>query len=221
MSLDTDYNDFWYAPSDMRLCKEVTMKKGKKSYRNVVEAPSTQMRDPETRVVALRDRVMRFVKFASSSLICTALDQVVAGVLFVVLRGPMQGMGFLRILVGTVIARCISQALNYALNHRLVFNAKGNTEQRRPSRRESLPRFLVVAVGILTLSTIGVYLLHRYAGMQESVAKVVMDAALFFLNYALQRTWVFGSEVSVPASKVRRRKRKKHNSSPGSPADEE
>lgn len=43
----------------------------------------------------------------------------------------MRGLGFLRILLGTFVARCVSQALNYALNHRLVFVVDPEDESPR------------------------------------------------------------------------------------------
>lgn len=150
-------------------------------------------------------RVARFLRFMGSSLACTVIDQVLAGVLFLLLRKPMRGMGFLRILVGTVIARVVSQAINYSLNHRIVF-AGGAAAAQRPSRRESLPRFLAVAAFVLVLSTTGVYLLHAYLGIAESIAKVGVDSALFFVNYYLQRNWVFTTEPTIsPRKAIRRR----------------
>jgi dolichol-phosphate mannosyltransferase len=151
-------------------------------------------------------RVARFLRFMGSSLACTVIDQVLAGVLFLLLRKPMRGMGFLRILVGTVIARVVSQTVNYSLNHRLVF-AGGSAQAQRPSRRESLPRFLAVAAFVLSLSTLGVYLLHTRFGIVEPVAKVGVDATLFFLNYYLQRNWVFTTEPTISPRKALKRPR--------------
>ena len=155
--------------------------------------------------------IRRFLRFAGSSFTCTVLDQLLAGILFLLLRKPMQDLGFLRIMFASVVARIFSQALNYALNHKLVFvggtgggNA-GAKVPRRPSRRESLPRFLAVATFILSLSTVGVYLLNTYLDIQESVAKLLMDGGLFFVNYYLQRNWVFTTEPSINPRRTRRK----------------
>lgn len=155
--------------------------------------------------------IRRFLRFAGSSFTCTVLDQLLAGILFLLLRKPMHDLGFLRIMVASVVARIFSQALNYALNHKLVFvggtggeNA-GAKVPRRPSRRESLPRFLAVATIILALSTVGVYLLNTYLDIQESVAKLLMDSGLFFVNYYLQRNWVFTTEPSINPRRARRK----------------
>ena len=151
----------------------------------------------------------RFVRFAGASALCSSLDQLVAWILFAVLKEPMAGLGFLRILIATVIARCISLTLNYALNRRLVFTLDvDDPEWQRAARRESLPRFVALSVGILTLSTLGVYLLNSFFGVKEWLAKIVVDLTLFFLNYNVQRKWVFRNEVSVNPKVTRRRSRK-------------
>ena len=45
----------------------------------------------------LPEPLARFVRFAGTSFVCTVFDQVLAGFLFVVLRRPLAGRGFLRI----------------------------------------------------------------------------------------------------------------------------
>ena len=131
----------------------------------------------------------RFGRFACSSLASTAVDQLVASVLFVALRRYFVGADFLRILAASVIARCVSVACNYSINRRVVF--AGDDEDGVLSKRESLPRFLLLAVGVLCLSSLCVWALHVGLGMPEWQAKPLADFALFFLNYNGQRKWVF------------------------------
>lgn len=186
-------------------------KKGKKAYRNVVEAPKAQARKLKKQEESTSNRP-QFLRFMGASASCSLLDQLLAWALFSLLREPMAGLGFLRILVSNVSARCVSLSLNYALNHRLVFTVDiDDPEWQRSSRRESLPRFIALSAGVLALSTLGVFLAHTFLGVAEWRAKIVVDIALFFLNYNVQRTWVFKNEVSVSANRVRRRKRDKDN----------
>ena len=153
----------------------------------------------------LIETIERFLRFAGSSFVCTILDQVVAGILFVLLARYMKDMEFQRILIGTVVARCLSQTLSFILNRKLVFKPEGGKEDevQRP-KRESLPRFLAVAGLILSLSIVGVYALHALFGIQESIAKLMVDFALFFLNYQLQHRWVFRSEPSIHPKRAKR-----------------
>ena len=64
----------------------------------------------------------RFTRFVGSSLISTALDQILAFLLFGWLRGVFVSSDFLRIFRATLVARVCSVALNYAINMKRVFN---------------------------------------------------------------------------------------------------
>lgn len=128
-------------------------------------------------------RITEIIKFSGSSLISTAVDQVVAGILFVALTGPFAGSDFLRIFVSTAVARVISVVVNFSINSKKVF---AGTDWHR-----SLPRFVLLAVCVLGLSSLGVWLLHTQLGVNESLAKICVDLSLFFLNYTVQRRWVF------------------------------
>lgn len=64
----------------------------------------------------------RFTRFVGSSLISTALDQILAFLLFSWLRGVFVSSDFLRIFTATLVARVCSVALNYAINMKRVFN---------------------------------------------------------------------------------------------------
>ena len=64
----------------------------------------------------------RFTRFVGSSLISTALDQILAFLLFGWLRGVFVSSDFLRIFTATLVARVCSVALNYAINMKRVVN---------------------------------------------------------------------------------------------------
>ena len=136
-----------------------------------------------------------FFRFAASSFTCTLVDQVLAWVLFRVLRQPLADAGFIRILVSSVLARCVSLSINFVLNRRLVFVP--DEDGRRPRKRESLPKFIALAAIVLMLSSTGVFCAHEYLGAEEWQAKIVVDFALFFLNYYGQRKWVFRNDITV------------------------
>ena len=166
--------------------------------------------DRRSRRAVVPYAVQRFFRFAGTSLICTIFDQLLAGILFIVLREPMRELGFLRIFVASVVARIFSQALNFFLNHRLVFSggpSEGRAEEGGlPTRCECLPRFLVVATFVLTLSTVIVYVLNRSLGLVESLGKLIADTLLFFVNYYLQHNWVFATEPTINPRKIRQRR---------------
>jgi len=124
------------------------------------------------------------MRFGTSSLMCTAVDQSIAWMLFSTLDLFMPESDFLRILFASVVARLVSLTLNYSINLRLVFG--DDTRDRR-----TFMRFLALAACVLALSTLGVYFAHTALGAPEWQAKIVVDLCLFFLNYNVQRAWVF------------------------------
>ncbi len=133
--------------------------------------------------------LLRFLRFASSSLVCTAVDQMVAGVLFSTLRLAMPEADLLRILIATLVARVTSVTLNLTVNRRLVFSAAEDARSRRTTLR-----FIELSAFVLTLSTLGTWWLHVTFGIPEWIAKPCVDFVLFFVNYNAQRIWVFRAD---------------------------
>lgn len=137
---------------------------------------------------SLRDRlreadVRQFVRFCLSSLSATVIDQGMAWILFYVLEFVIPELDFVRILVSTLVARVLSVAFNFTVNQKRVFAGH--------DWRRTLPRFLILAVFIMLCSTTGVYLAHTRLGADERIAKLVVDFCLFFVNFGVQRVWVF------------------------------
>lgn len=178
--------------------------------------------------IGLKDKLRpRFLRFAASSLISTAVDQGLAFVLFHCLDGALFGADYLRIFIATLVARACSVTVNYVINQKRVFaegagrssvvpaaalsaedadeaagidfddiiegpdDAVRNRAVEVRPMRESLPRFLLLAVAMLLLSSVGVFAAHVALGVNESVAKLAVDFLLFFVNYYAQRAWVF------------------------------
>lgn len=125
----------------------------------------------------------QFVRFCLSSLSATAIDQGVAWILFYVLEFVFPELDFIRILVSTFVARALSVAFNFAVNQKRVFAGH--------DWHCTLPRFLMLAAFIMLCSTTGVYLAHTRLGADERIAKLVVDFCLFFVNFTVQRLWVF------------------------------
>lgn len=200
--------------------------------------------------IGLKDKLRpRFLRFAASSLISTAVDQGLAFVLFHCLDGALFGADYLRIFIATLVARACSVTVNYVINQKRVFaegagrssaalsaedadeaagidfddiiegpdDAVRNRAVEVRPMRESLPRFLLLAVAMLLLSSVGVFAAHVALGVNESVAKLAVDFLLFFVNYYAQRAWVFArrerrgdrrlARLRMRVSKARTRRR--------------
>lgn len=124
---------------------------------------------------ALRDgfRVFsRLFKYSAVSLSCMAVDFALYSLLLLWIP-PKESY---------VAARAVSSTLNYQLNRRVVFHAK-------PSFRAAAGYVLLVLC-IMLLGSQGVHLLAGL-GLQEVVAKVLVDCLLFFLNYLVQNRILF------------------------------
>lgn len=153
------------------------------------QTTTLEIADAQSHALAVR----RFVRFTSSSLISTAVDQLLAWELFSHLDLIMADSDFWRILIASVVARMVSIAVNFSINSRLVFDGFETDAKRR-----TFGRFLALATCVLLLSSIGVYLAHTVLDAPEWQAKIVCDLCLFFVNYAGQRAWVFRDSTGVP-----------------------
>ena len=170
----------------------------RRKYRNIVEA---QQASDQSR----RGKVAQFVKFALTSLSCTLIDQVLAALLFEKLPIYLPLSDFTITLMAGLIARVTSLTLSYSINHKLIFSAADDNGQRvRMSKRESLPRFAALAAFILSISTVAVFAMYNLFYIPKWKTKLVADFLLFFVNYTLQRKWVFNNDVQV---RIRRRRK--------------
>ncbi|WP_159442064.1 bifunctional glycosyltransferase family 2/GtrA family protein [Clostridium sp. Marseille-P2415] len=125
-----------------------------------------------------------FIKFFSSSIICSAIDLGIAWALLDLLKSVLQGKDFLRIIFATVAARWVSIAANYLLNKNFVF-------QDKQAKGRGLIRYLILCVINILLSAAGVYILHTALGSNEKMAKMICDTGLFIFSYQIQQRWVF------------------------------
>ena len=131
--------------------------------------------------------VSGFVRFMGASIICFLVDHGLFNLLNSVLFRNSIAKAGKYILFSTALARIVSAALNFFLNKNFVFRLKGNA-------RGAIWRYIVLCVGIMLLSAAGVWMLGK-AGMNSTIAKLIVDTLLYFLSYRLQEKWVFhGSE---------------------------
>ena len=129
-----------------------------------------------------------FFKFASNSLISTLLDlglftlldKWLLGALFPVLAG---GRSYYQVLAATAIARACSAMFNYKVNNQFVFRASKS--------RGSLFRYTVLVMAVMLASATLVNALSLWLGMGRTLVKIIVDTMLFFINYRVQKSWVF------------------------------
>lgn len=126
-------------------------------------------------------------RFAASGLAAFLIDTIALLVLQA-LTGSL--------LLSVVLARLASASANFAINRRLVF-ARG----RDVPLRTAVVRYLSLA-GVLLAANFGLLTALTDTGMSLWAAKLLTDATLFVVSFAVQRAVVFAppSEVSSTRS---------------------
>ena len=130
-----------------------------------------------------------FIRFMGVSLFCFAIDQILALILrtWVLPPAGLARGSMMNLQVSGWCARLVSSVVNFFLNKNLVFRSKGKTG------RTAL-KYAVLCVCIITVSNAGVWLLGQI-GMVDWLAKILMDAMLYFVSYRIQQQWVFKEEA--------------------------
>ena len=132
-----------------------------------------------------------FFKFMSASLVSTLVDLLLFTLLGLVITflPSVSGMD-LNVLLCTAIARVCSAALNFKLNQSFVFNLK-----KCPG---AVGRYILLSIGVMIVSGVSVSLLTTLLPwLHPTLIKVVVDTLLFFVNYRVQRAWVFPPEKAA------------------------
>jgi putative flippase GtrA len=90
------------------------------------------------------------------------------------------------ILGATIIARVISSLFNYQFNRKIVFRKRQNIEQPL-----ALLRFYLLVAFQMMMSGLLTTFVFQHSLLNEVVSKIIIDTLLFFINFLVQREWVF------------------------------
>ena len=94
------------------------------------------------------------------------------------------------VLTSTILARVVSVAFNYTLVRSSVFYS-------RQHHKTVLPKYLALVVASGTASYAGVQFLHERLGVSPIPAKLLVETLLFFVNFAVQRLFIFKPRESA------------------------
>lgn len=125
-----------------------------------------------------------FWRFLVSSLSSSVVDLAAFALLCVPFE-PLFGAQ-LYILAATVAARILSSLCNYLLNYFLVFHSHA-THTRSAALYTTITVLKTLASALLVSALVGIF----PAGTPELAAKIPVDCLLFFLNYLLQKKFVY------------------------------
>ena len=90
-----------------------------------------------------------------------------------------------RALVAAPIARLCSAPVNFLLSRNYVFRAGDD--------RGAVGRYIILAVCALAVTTVVFAFLDQYvsAAFLHILLKIVIDVAMYVINYRIQKAWVF------------------------------
>ena len=126
------------------------------------------------------------IKFSASSLIGFLVDYGLFSLLTLFKVGWEHW-----VLMCVIIARVISASVNFTINYNLVF-------KKRETLWFAFIKYAGLAACILGCNLFLMWLLYEQAGMNEYLAKIIVEVTLFITSWLVQRLFVF-------------RKRKKKN----------
>ena len=129
-----------------------------------------------------------FFKFASSSATSTVLDLglftvLVKWVLPYLFPALSAGRPYYLVLLATAVARVCSSVLNFFINRQFVFQMERH--------KGAFLRYALLVIVVLFTSATLVNALNVYLSLDRTVAKIIVDSLLFFVNYRVQKAWVF------------------------------
>jgi len=123
----------------------------------------------------------RFLKFIIASLSSSILDLLLFALFVRLLRDRTEAY----IIISTILARVFSAVYNYAVNYKAVFKSR-----EHPAKAAA--KYFALAVVQMSASAVLVNVLAKcFAFIPEVVVKAVVDTALFFVSYVIQRKYVF------------------------------
>ncbi len=142
-----------------------------------------------------------FFRYSAASVISFLVDYAVLSLLmFWVFAGSeysythILGVQFsFRALVAAPIARLCSGPVNFLLNRNYVFRAGRD--------RSAVGRYIVLAVCALAVTTVVFAFLDQFvtAPFLHILLKIVIDVAMYVVNYRIQKAWVFPLESGFRA----------------------
>ena len=124
------------------------------------------------------------MKYIGSSIASWAIDNIIFNVLEFVLIGLTVS---LRIFISTAAARVLSSVFNFSLNRNAVFKSQSGLKQNGGK----ILHFMVLSACLFLCFGVYCYKVLALSIVLSGIAKIIIDLALFFVSYQIQKRWVF------------------------------
>ena len=135
-----------------------------------------------THYSAFKDTMKIFkevLKFSASSLIGFLVDYTAFTLLTLI---PVDWAYWL--IACNIIARVISASVNFTINYKLVFKSDAKVWK-------AILEYAGLAIFILGCNTLFLWLLVEKAGLNQYVAKIIVEVTMFIVSWIIQRLFVF------------------------------
>jgi len=119
------------------------------------------------------------LQFSLSSILSFIIDFIA---LFILQKSMLQLPTEVALLFAVIGARSISSIFNYLFNKYIIF---------KRANQNSLYKYYFLVVCMLGLNYLSLYILTINLSIPLWIAKLTTEIVLFFLNYIVQRKWVF------------------------------
>ena len=119
------------------------------------------------------------LKFSASSLIGFLVDYAAFTLLTLI---PVDWAYWL--IACNIIARVISASVNFTINYKIVFKSEAKVWK-------AILKYTGLALFILGCNTLFLWLLVNQAGMNQYVAKIIVEVTMFIVSWIVQRLFVF------------------------------
>ena len=126
------------------------------------------------------------LKFSASSLIGFLVDFGLYSLLIFLLTDVTWEH---KVLICDILARVVSASVNFTINYHLVF-------KKKETLWKAMLKYAGLAVFILGCNVFLLWLLHEVAGMNEFLAKIIVEITLFITSWLVQRLFVFRKKQS-------------------------
>ncbi len=120
-----------------------------------------------------------FLKFIFASLTSFFIDIICFSFLIFILNGKQ----FDTILLSSGIARLLSSIYNYFINQKIVF--------KKSKLTNLLKYFILVVLQIIVSSVLVSIATNLFSQTNITLLKIIVDSALFFISYKIQKHFVF------------------------------
>ena len=122
-----------------------------------------------------------FIKYSAISIISCVVDVLFFKLFFNILGINAENI---KIIVATIVARIISSLVNFGLNKKVAFKSTKNI-------KNTIIKYYILCIIQMIISGISVAVLYSIINISEVLIKIVVDTILFFINYRVQRIYIF------------------------------